>query len=81
MDKWAAPQAAIDTSDGERAVDLAAVSRALLVLRLAWGDVYLFGHDEQGYWAARYHAGTGVLRAETPEEMGERCAADCGADL
>ena len=74
----AAPQAAKGMADSEH--DLEAVSRALEALRRAWGDVYLFGHDEKGYWAARRHAGTEVLRGETPEELGERCLADFEAD-
>jgi hypothetical protein len=69
----AAPQAPDGMTDGAR--DLEAVSRALGALRLAWGDVYLFGHDEQGYWAARPRAGTAILRGETPEELGILCAA------
>jgi hypothetical protein len=50
-------------------------SRALEALRLAWGDVYMFGRDERGYWAARPAAGSGILSAGTPEELGMLCAA------
>ena len=60
--------------------DLEAVSQALEALRPAWGDVYMFGHDEKGHWVARHHAGKGVLRAETPKELGELCTADFEAD-
>ena len=56
-------------TDGDR--DLAAVSQARGALRLAWGDVYMFGHDEKGYWAAQADApGTGIHRANNPEELG-----------
>ena len=64
----AAPQAAAGHADGAR--DLETVSRALEALRLAWGDKWLFGHDEKGYWAAG-RPGSGIRRAGTPEELGE----------
>jgi hypothetical protein len=71
----AAPQAARGMTDGEH--DLGEVSEALRALRLAWGDTYMFGHDERGYWAARHHRpGTEILRAETAEQLGSLCAAD-----
>jgi hypothetical protein len=72
-------QAARDMADIEHDLDL--VSRALEALRLAWGDVYMFGHDEKGYWAARHgRPGAEILRAETAEELGLLCAADFEAD-
>jgi hypothetical protein len=75
MGDRAAPQAAGGMTDGEH--DLARVSEALRALRLAWGDVYTFGHDEQGYWAERLHGpAAGRLRAGTPEELGKLLAAD-----
>lgn len=55
---------------------LGAVSDALMVLRLVWGDAYEFGHDERGYWAlppGRPEAEK--LRADTPEELGQLLAA------
>ncbi|HEY1619663.1 MAG TPA: hypothetical protein VGG25_18725 [Streptosporangiaceae bacterium] len=61
--------------------DLEEVSEALRALRLAWGDIYMFGHDEKGYRAARHHSpGTEILRAETAEELGSLCAADFEAE-
>lgn len=76
----AAPQAARSMADGEHGLE--AVSQALEALRLAWGDAYMFGHDEQGYWAARLHRpGTEILRADTPEELGKLLAADFEAEL
>jgi hypothetical protein len=76
----AAPQAARSTADGEHGLET--VCEALEALRLAWGDVYMFGHDEQGYWAARLHRpGTEILRADTPEELGKLLTADFEAEL
>jgi hypothetical protein len=75
----AAPQAARGMAHSER--DLEEVSEALRALRLAWGDTYMLGHDEKGYWAARHHRpGTEILRAETAEELGSRCVADFEAE-
>jgi hypothetical protein len=68
----AAPQAAKGAADFER--DLGAVSHGLAALRAAWGDVFLFGHDERGYWAAPPSAGKGWMCADTPEELGNQCA-------
>lgn len=73
-DETAAPQAA---AGGEEALE--AVSGALRALRLAWGDEFMLGHDERGYWAARRRPGGGVLRAGTPRELGGLCAAATGA--
>jgi hypothetical protein len=39
------------------------VAWSLAVLRLLWGSLLVFGHDERGYWAARH-----VLRADDPED-------------
>ena len=69
----AAPQAAGGVTDSEH--DLEEVSEALGALRLAWGDIYMFGHDEKGYWAAGHRPGTEILRAETAEQLGTLCAA------
>lgn len=69
----AAQPAAAGTAESER--DLAVVSQALTSLRLAWGDVFMFGHDAKGYWAAPPEAGSGVLRAGSREELDELCAA------
>jgi hypothetical protein len=76
----AAPQAAVSMADGGHSPE--AVRRALKVLQSAWGDLYMFGHDEQGPWAARLHRpGTEILRADTPEELGKLLAADFQAEL
>ena len=80
MNEAAAPQAARSMTDGEH--DLEAVSRALEALRLAWGDVDMFGHDEFGFWAARHHhPGAGLPLAEARKELGDLLAADFEEDL
>jgi hypothetical protein len=74
MDGGAARQAAMDRTGSERG--LAAVSDALMALRLVWGDEYEFGHDERGYWALPVdRPEAGKLRADTPEELGQMLAA------
>jgi hypothetical protein len=73
----AAPQAVQDTTTA----DLAEVSEWLAALRMHWGDVYVFGHDEQGYWAVRRLCpGSGMLRGETAEELGALVAAEIKAN-
>jgi hypothetical protein len=72
-------QAATGVADSEH--DLGVVSRAPKALRLAWGDVYTFGHDERGYraaWPDRLE--TGQLCADTPEALGRLLAGDFEAD-
>jgi hypothetical protein len=72
-------QAARGMTDSED--DMEAVSRALEALGLVWGDLYVFGHEEQLYWAARPDRPDAErLRAETPEKLGELCAADSEAE-
>jgi hypothetical protein len=39
------------------------------VLRLLWGDSYLFGYD-QGWWAIRDGRLGSLLTAVAPEELG-----------
>ena len=57
------------------------VSQALEAPRLAWGDVYMFGRDEEGYWAARPdRPGTGIHRAGDPEELCRLLADDFGSE-
>lgn len=70
----AAPQDGGDmTDDGEQL--LATVNQALEALRHTWGHVFMFGYDNGQYWAVLHHRlGSGVLRAETPEELGRLCA-------
>jgi hypothetical protein len=74
-----APEAAKSLKEDVR--NLLAVSLALGSLQAAWGGIYMFGHDGDGYWAARLHRpGTGILRAETAEELGQLCAGDLEAE-
>lgn len=75
----AVPQAASGMADGVH--ELGAVSEELRALRLAWGDTFMFGHDELGYWASWLHRpGTAILRGETSRELGGKCAAAFDAD-
>lgn len=74
----AAPQAARGGTTAPR--ELETVSNMLQALRMAWGDVYMLGHDERGYWAAG-GPGSGIKRAETPEELGKLLAGDPAAGL
>lgn len=61
----AAPQAAGGTHTED-------VQQALEYLRLLWGDEFLIGHDEHGYWATRHgDVGGRILRADDPDELGE----------
>jgi hypothetical protein len=61
----AAPQAA----GGMSAED---TEQALGYLRLLWGDEFLIGHDEQGYWATRHgEVGGRIMRADDPGKLGE----------
>jgi hypothetical protein len=53
----------------------AVISQALEWLRTRRGHVFMFGHDAKGYWAARPKAGSGVLRADSPEDLDKLCAA------
>lgn len=79
MTGGAPPEAAQSLT--ESMYDLLAVSRASGSLQLAWGDVFEFGHDVDGYWAARLHRpGAAVLRAETARELGRLCADEFGAE-
>jgi hypothetical protein len=56
----AAPQAA----GGMSAED---TEQALGYLRLLWGDEFLIGHDEQGYWATRHGDVGGASCARTTQ--------------
>ena len=75
----AAAHAAAGTAENEH--DPEVVGQALTSLRLSWGNVFMFGHDAKGYWAARPKAGSGVLRAGTREELDELCTAALKAGL
>ncbi len=57
----AAPQAAEGSED---------VARALDVLRLLWGDSYLFGYDpDKGWWVIREGRLGSLLIADSAEEL------------
>ena len=47
------------------------VEQALGYLRQLWGDEFMIGHDEQGYWAAPNGQIGHIIRADDPEELGE----------
>ena len=47
------------------------IERALGYLRLLWGDEFMIGHDEQGYWAAPHGQIGHIMRAGSPDELGE----------
>ena len=62
----AAPQAAGGTHTED-------VRQALDYLVLLWGDEFLIGHDEHGYYATRRgDVGGRILRADDPGELGEQ---------
>ena len=55
----------------EAAPQAADIEQALGYLRLLWGDEFLIGHDEQGYWAAPHGQIGHIIRADDPDELGE----------
>ena len=67
----AAPQAAGGTHTED-------VQQALDYLLLLWGDEFLIGHDEQGYWAAPHRATGEIIRAGGPGELGGLMNGDAG---
>lgn len=56
---------------GEASPQAEDVEQALGYLRLLWGDEFMIGHDEQGYWAAPNGQIGTIIRAGDPEELGE----------
>lgn len=60
----------------EAAADAASaedVEQALTYLRLLWGDEFLIGHDDQGYWATRRgEVGGKTLRSASPDDLGDQ---------
>ena len=48
------------------------VEQALGYLRLLWGDEFLIGHDELGYWAAPHGQIGHIIRADVADELGEK---------
>ena len=59
----AAPQAADSMSSED-------VDKALDVLRLLWGDEYLFGFDpDRGWWVIKEGRLESLLTADSPEEL------------
>jgi hypothetical protein len=73
----AAPQAARGGTSSEH--DLAFAGEALEALRLAWGDLYMFGRDDKGYWAARPDVIGSMVRAADPVALGVLLAGATGA--
>jgi hypothetical protein len=67
-----APQAAGGTHTED-------VQQALDYLTLLWGDEFMIGHDEQGYWAAPRHVTGEIIRANDPGELGELMNGYAGA--
>ena len=54
-----------------RAASSEEIEQALSYLRLLWGDEFLIGHDEQGYWATRHRdVGGRIMRADDPGKLG-----------
>jgi hypothetical protein len=47
------------------------IEQALSYLRLLWGDEFLIGHDEQGYWTAPHGQIGHIIRADDPGKLGE----------
>ncbi|HEX3956213.1 MAG TPA: hypothetical protein VHZ03_06225 [Trebonia sp.] len=47
------------------------IEQALGYLRLLWGDDFMIGHDEHGYWAAPNGQIGHIMRAGGPDELGE----------
>lgn len=43
---------------------------------MLWGDEFEIGHDEQGYWAYRRGQVGGLMRADTPDELGNKMNGD-----
>lgn len=48
------------------------IEQALSCLRLVFGDEFEIGHDEEGYWAYRHGEIGGLMRADTPVELGDK---------
>jgi hypothetical protein len=64
---------------GEAAPQAEDSGQALSYLRLLWGDEFMIGHDEQGYWAARHgQVGGRIIRTASPDELGEQMNGDTG---
>jgi len=49
---------------GEAAPQAEDIEQALGYLRLFWGDEFMIGHDEQGYWAYRRGEVGGLMRGQ-----------------
>jgi len=48
------------------------VEQALGYLKLLWGEEFLLGHDEQGYWAAPHGQIGHIIRTDDADELGEK---------
>jgi hypothetical protein len=55
------------------------IEQALGYLRMLWGDEFIIGHDEQGYWAHRRGEVGGLMRAASPDELGEKMNGSAGS--
>ena len=55
-----------------RAASSEEIEQALSYLRLLWGDEFLIGHDEQGYWATRHRESAGASCARTTQANSAR---------
>jgi hypothetical protein len=64
---------------GEAAPQAEDIEQALGYLRLLWGGEFEIGHDEQGYWAYQRGEVGGLMRAASPDELGEKMNGSAGA--
>lgn len=65
----AAAEAASNAVEGMIAGDIA---QALEALDMLYGDEFMLGYDEQGWWAAGHKPGGGFIRAGDPVELAEK---------
>ena len=72
----AAAEAASNAVEGMVTGDIA---QALEALDMLYGDDFILGYDEQGWWAARHEPGGGFIRAVNPVEPAEKMNGE-GAD-
>jgi hypothetical protein len=55
------------------------IEKALDVLRLLWGDEYMFGFDpEHGWWVIKNGHLISLLTADSPERLGKVLADEAG---
>jgi hypothetical protein len=58
-------------SQAASGMSAAEIEQVLEHLRLLWGDEFMIRHDKQGYWAAPHGQIGHIMRAGSPEELGE----------